>query len=48
MDESWLLPWKWTPSAPSSVDVFIDTFLAEDGKLVPVLKIEWKVATDGT
>lgn len=47
MDESWLLPSKWTPSAPSSVDVFIDTFFAEDGKLVPVLKIEWKVATDG-
>ncbi|XP_058046242.1 interleukin-17 receptor A [Ahaetulla prasina] len=48
VDESWLLSWKWTPSAPSSVDVFIDTFLAEDGKLVPVLKIEWKVATDAS
>ncbi|ETE70158.1 Interleukin-17 receptor A, partial [Ophiophagus hannah] len=48
VDESWLLSWKWTPSAPSSVDVFIDTFFAEDGKLVPVLKIEWKVATDAS
>uniref|UniRef100_A0A670XVI9 Interleukin 17 receptor A n=1 Tax=Pseudonaja textilis TaxID=8673 RepID=A0A670XVI9_PSETE len=44
----WLLSWKWTPSAPSSVDVFIDTFFTEDGKLVPVLKIEWKVATDAS
>ncbi|XP_029140159.1 interleukin-17 receptor A [Protobothrops mucrosquamatus] len=48
VDESWFLPRKWTPSAPSSVDVFIDTFFAEDGKLVPVLKIEWKVATDAS
>ncbi|XP_026534472.1 interleukin-17 receptor A isoform X2 [Notechis scutatus] len=48
VDESWLLSWKWTPSAPSSVDVFIDTFFTEDGKLVPVLKIEWKVATDAS
>uniref|UniRef100_A0A670Y3M6 Interleukin 17 receptor A n=1 Tax=Pseudonaja textilis TaxID=8673 RepID=A0A670Y3M6_PSETE len=31
-----------------SVDVFIDTFFTEDGKLVPVLKIEWKVATDAS
>ncbi|XP_032077075.1 interleukin-17 receptor A [Thamnophis elegans] len=48
VDDNWLLPWKWTPSAPSSVDIFIDTFFAEDGKLVPVLKIEWKVATDAS
>ncbi|XP_070612574.1 interleukin-17 receptor A isoform X2 [Erythrolamprus reginae] len=48
VDKNWLQSWKWTPSAPSSVDIFIDTFFAEDGKLVPVLKIEWKVATDAS
>ncbi|XP_063164310.1 interleukin-17 receptor A [Candoia aspera] len=48
LDESWFRSSKWTPSAPSSVEVFIDTFFGENGKLVPVLKIEWKVATDAS
>lgn len=47
MDQSWLKASQWTPSAPSSLDVHIDTFLDNEEKLLPVLKIEWKVATDG-
>ncbi|XP_025030464.1 interleukin-17 receptor A isoform X2 [Python bivittatus] len=48
LDKSWHFPSAWTPSAPSSVKVFTDTFFGENGKLVPVLKIEWKVATDAS
>ncbi|XP_028603372.2 interleukin-17 receptor A isoform X1 [Podarcis muralis] len=48
MDQSWLKASQWTPSAPSSLDVHIDTFLDNEEKLLPVLKIEWKVATDGS
>ncbi|XP_062990940.1 interleukin-17 receptor A [Elgaria multicarinata webbii] len=48
MDQSWLSVFTLTPSAPSSLDVGIDTFFGEEGKLLPVLKIEWKVATDAS
>ncbi|XP_042325901.1 interleukin-17 receptor A [Sceloporus undulatus] len=48
MDQSWLHFWEWTPSAPSSIDVHVDTYFDAVRKLVPVLKIEWKVATDAS
>lgn len=47
MESSWLKVPAWTPSAPSSLHVSSDVFRQEDGKLFPVLQIEWKVATDG-
>ncbi|XP_064011787.1 interleukin-17 receptor A [Pogoniulus pusillus] len=42
--------WKpdLTPSAPSSLHVSSDVFHQMDGKLLPVLRIEWKVATDAS
>ncbi|XP_053834318.1 interleukin-17 receptor A isoform X1 [Vidua macroura] len=48
MESSWLKVAAWTPSAPSSLHVSSDVFRKEDGKLVPVLQIEWKVATDAS
>lgn len=47
MESSWLKVPAWTPSAPSSLHVSSDVFRQEDGNLLPVLQIEWKVATDG-
>ncbi|XP_065438886.1 interleukin-17 receptor A isoform X3 [Chrysemys picta bellii] len=47
MDQSWLTVSKWTPSAPSILDVHPDVF-HDEGKLLPVLRIEWKVATDAS
>lgn len=47
MEVSWLQVRTWTPSAPSSLHVSSDIFRQMDGKLLPVLRIEWKVATDG-
>ncbi|XP_026724037.1 interleukin-17 receptor A isoform X3 [Athene cunicularia] len=47
MEASWLQS-TWTPSAPSSLDVSSDVFRQLDGKLLPVLRIEWKVATDAS
>ncbi|KFP10348.1 Interleukin-17 receptor A, partial [Egretta garzetta] len=48
MDVSWLQVPKWTPSAPSSLHVSSDVFRQTDGNLLPVLRIEWKVATDAS
>ncbi|XP_020644738.3 interleukin-17 receptor A isoform X1 [Pogona vitticeps] len=48
MDQSWFQYLRWTPSAPSSLSVNINTYRDEEGKLFPVLKIEWKVATDAS
>ncbi|NWV66365.1 I17RA protein, partial [Malurus elegans] len=48
MESSWLKAPAWTPSAPSSLHVSSDVFRQEDGKLFPVLQIEWKVATDAS
>ncbi|RMC02700.1 hypothetical protein DUI87_19889 [Hirundo rustica rustica] len=48
MESSWLKGSAWTPSAPSSLHVSSDVFRQEDGKLFPVLQIEWKVATDAS
>ncbi|XP_019371093.1 PREDICTED: interleukin-17 receptor A, partial [Gavialis gangeticus] len=48
MDESWLQSSTWTPSAPSFLDVFPDVFRDQEEKLLPVLRIEWKVATDAS
>ncbi|XP_014725528.1 PREDICTED: interleukin-17 receptor A isoform X1 [Sturnus vulgaris] len=48
MESSWLNIAAWTPSAPSSLHVSSDVFRQEDGKLFPVLHIEWKVATDAS
>ncbi|NXD45283.1 I17RA protein, partial [Copsychus sechellarum] len=48
MESSWLNVHTWTPSAPSSLHVSSDVFRQEDGKLFPVLQIEWKVATDAS
>ncbi|NWQ76716.1 I17RA protein, partial [Columbina picui] len=48
MEESWLRVPMWTPSAPSSLHVSSDIFHQMDGSLLPVLRIEWKVATDAS
>ncbi|NXP50283.1 I17RA protein, partial [Heliornis fulica] len=48
MEASWLQVPTWTPSAPSSLHVSSDVFHQVDGKLFPVLRIEWKVATDAS
>ncbi|XP_062446605.1 interleukin-17 receptor A [Rhea pennata] len=48
MEISWLRVSAWTPSAPSSLHVSSDVFRQMDGKLLPVLRIEWKVATDAS
>ncbi|NXW88402.1 I17RA protein, partial [Alopecoenas beccarii] len=48
MEESWLRVPMWTPSAPSSLHVSSDVFHQMDGNLLPVLRIEWKVATDAS
>jgi len=47
MEVSWLQIPTWTPSAPSSLHVSSDIFCQMDGNLLPVLRIEWEVATDG-
>ncbi|NXN96616.1 I17RA protein, partial [Rhinopomastus cyanomelas] len=38
----------WTPSAPSSLHVSSDVFRQMDGNQLPVLRIEWTVATDAS
>ncbi|KAF1478703.1 Interleukin-17 receptor A, partial [Eudyptula minor novaehollandiae] len=48
MEASWLQVPVWTPSAPSSLHVSSDVFRQMDGNLLPVLRIEWKVATDAS
>ncbi|KFQ54676.1 Interleukin-17 receptor A, partial [Pelecanus crispus] len=48
MEVSWLQVSQWTPSAPSSLHVSSDVFRQMDGNLLPVLRIEWKVATDAS
>ncbi|XP_074440760.1 interleukin-17 receptor A isoform X2 [Larus michahellis] len=48
MEASWLRVPMWTPSAPSSLNVSSDIFRQMDGKLLPVLRIEWKVAADAS
>ncbi|NWW73414.1 I17RA protein, partial [Climacteris rufus] len=48
MESSWLQVPAWTPSAPSSLHVSWDVFRQADGKLFPVLHIQWKVATDAS
>ncbi|KAM9292809.1 interleukin-17 receptor A [Morus bassanus] len=48
MEASWLQVPAWTPSAPSSLHVSSDVFRQVDGNLLPVLRIEWKVATDAS
>ncbi|NXA14265.1 I17RA protein, partial [Sapayoa aenigma] len=48
MESSWLKVPVWTPSAPSSLHVSSDVFHQVDGKLLPVIQIEWKVATDAS
>ncbi|XP_010151270.1 PREDICTED: interleukin-17 receptor A [Eurypyga helias] len=48
MDVSWLQVPMWTPSAPSSLHVSSEVFRQMDGRLLPVLRIEWKVATDAS
>ncbi|KQK79545.1 interleukin 17 receptor A [Amazona aestiva] len=48
MEVSWLQVRTWTPSAPSSLHVSSGIFRQMDGKLLPVLRIEWKVATDAS
>ncbi|NXF33568.1 I17RA protein, partial [Nyctibius bracteatus] len=48
MEASWLRVSTWTPSAPSSLHVSSDVFRQMDGNLLPVLRIEWKVATDAS
>ncbi|NXT17468.1 I17RA protein, partial [Syrrhaptes paradoxus] len=48
MEASWLRVAMWTPSAPSSLHVSADVFHQVDGNLLPVLRLEWKVATDAS
>ncbi|NXI48677.1 I17RA protein, partial [Galbula dea] len=48
LEASWQQIPMWTPSPPSSLHVSSDIFRQMDGKLLPVLRIEWKVATDAS
>ncbi|NWS69302.1 I17RA protein, partial [Crotophaga sulcirostris] len=48
MEASWMQDPMWTPSAPSSLHVSSGIFRQMDGNLLPVLRIEWKVATDAS
>ncbi|XP_035406788.1 interleukin-17 receptor A isoform X1 [Cygnus atratus] len=48
IERSWLQNQTWTPSAPSSLRVSSEVFRQMDGELLPVLRIEWKVATDAS
>ncbi|XP_040418659.1 interleukin-17 receptor A isoform X3 [Cygnus olor] len=48
IERSWLQNQTWTPSAPSSLRVSSEVFRQTDGELLPVLRIEWKVATDAS
>ncbi|KAL8222212.1 UNVERIFIED_CONTAM: hypothetical protein K2H54_075140 [Gekko kuhli] len=48
LDKTWLMVSPWTPSAPKSLEVNADVLPGEGGELVPVLNIQWKVATDGS
>ncbi|KAM6301657.1 interleukin-17 receptor A [Podargus strigoides] len=45
---SWLQDSTWTPCTPSKLHVSSDVFRQMDGSLLPVLRIEWKVATDAS
>ncbi|XP_048357158.1 interleukin-17 receptor A-like [Sphaerodactylus townsendi] len=48
MHKSWIVFEEWTPSAPSSLEVHADVFSGEEGELLPVLNMQWKVATDAS
>ncbi|XP_060101764.1 interleukin-17 receptor A [Heteronotia binoei] len=48
LDKTWLVGSQWTPSAPRSLDVRAEVLPGEGGELLPVLNIQWKVATDGS
>ncbi|KAM4676321.1 interleukin-17 receptor A-like [Discoglossus pictus] len=48
MDISWLYKAPWTPSAPSTLNVEVDLKQNEEGLLVPVLNISWKLAVDSS
>uniref|UniRef100_A0A8C8SI00 Interleukin 17 receptor A n=1 Tax=Pelusios castaneus TaxID=367368 RepID=A0A8C8SI00_9SAUR len=48
MDQSWLQISTWTPSAPSVLHVHHDVFYDQEGNLLPVLRLEWQVATDAS
>ncbi|KAM4675763.1 interleukin-17 receptor A-like [Discoglossus pictus] len=48
MDISWLYKAPWTPSAPSTLNVEVGLGQNEEGLLVPVLNISWKLAVDSS
>nr|XP_033808036.1 interleukin-17 receptor A isoform X2 [Geotrypetes seraphini] len=48
IDESWIRPLTFTPSAPSSINVSVGFIHDEGGHLVPVLEVNWTVATDAS
>ncbi|XP_030069979.1 interleukin-17 receptor A [Microcaecilia unicolor] len=48
LDDSWIRPYTFTPSAPSSLKVDINFTRDEEGHLVPVLVVEWTVGTDAS
>ncbi|XP_056425921.1 LOW QUALITY PROTEIN: interleukin-17 receptor A [Hyla sarda] len=48
MDLSWIQPYKWTPTAPSHLEVTAGIGLNEEGHRVPVLQINWTVSIDSS
>ncbi|KAM8971849.1 interleukin-17 receptor A [Pelodytes ibericus] len=48
MDISWIKPYTWTPSAPSTLDVNTRVGLNDQGLQVPVLEINWTLAVDSS
>ncbi|XP_077196197.1 interleukin-17 receptor A [Paroedura picta] len=48
LDRSWLVVSQWTPSAPGTLQVQAEVLSGEGGELLPVLNIQWTVATDSS
>ncbi|KAM4748721.1 interleukin-17 receptor A [Rhinophrynus dorsalis] len=46
LDDSWLFPREWTPSAPSAMVVFVGYGKNKQGRSVPLLQINWTVSVD--
>ncbi|XP_069821076.1 interleukin-17 receptor A [Dendropsophus ebraccatus] len=48
LDLSWIQPFKWTPSAPSQLEVTAGVGQNKSGYRVPVLQINWTVNIDAS
>ncbi|XP_053321009.1 interleukin-17 receptor A [Spea bombifrons] len=48
LDFSWLRPYDWTPSAPSSLEVKPVLGMDDRGQSVPVLEINWTLSADSS